>query len=211
MGTSAKELTNFINKYHKLAIIDILHVFTDITESTNINTRDVTLLDINSSYVTLKWKQNMYKVESAYLKEASSKQEVFFQIAEDAAKNRNVAPVRITKVLWPIDPLGLLVIFGVLLPPIVYVYRPFLYWIPIIPSVITPYLDNDIVLIIIMILEFLIHICETFFILLPKLKYYRVPYKHYKCWYFLGFLEGFGPCLRIEKEAALKLSKYKKY
>ena len=99
-----------------------------------------------------------------------------------------------------------MILVGVALPPLCYLYRPALHAIFfLVPnpvgSTLEAWLDSDLVLRLIIVAEFLTHALETLIFVVPRLKYYRVPGEFVPEWLLLGLLEGYGPARRLDTKA----------
>ncbi|EDO16015.1 hypothetical protein Kpol_495p13 [Vanderwaltozyma polyspora DSM 70294] len=141
------------------------------------------------------------------LNEVNEFDERINEMIKIAAKARGLSEIQVTETVYPTNLLEYAIIGGVMLPPLCYLYRPLLYFLPL-PSIIKKTLDNDRLLFIITVLAFFTHIIESLVLLRPKLIYYRVPIDHAIEWYFLGLLEGYAPVKRLEA-LAQKIQKQK--
>lgn len=101
----------------------------------------------------------------------------------------------------------ILVLLAVPLPLLCYFFRPLLYYLPLVGSLLAPYLDNDTVLLLITVAELLCHATEGYIFLRPVLAYYRVPADMQVEWYFWSLLEGYSPVRRIHAYAATREAK----
>ncbi|CCK69712.1 uncharacterized protein KNAG_0C06160 [Huiozyma naganishii CBS 8797] len=125
-------------------------------------------------------------------------------MAHEACQVRGLSPYEIREVIPPNTVLDWLIVGGVFLPTLCYVYRPALYCLgklPLFPAAVLALLDNDRVLLAIIVLEFVAHAAETLFIVVPKLQYYRTRSQDRTAWLLLGLLEGYGPARRLDDRA----------
>ncbi|CCD26269.1 uncharacterized protein NDAI_0H00950 [Naumovozyma dairenensis CBS 421] len=213
----------------QVALEDILEVFGCIP---TLKVSGIKLKEIDSDSFTIQYRYNddlehpmdvLIPIDNEKYGDGSDPEEmdeILTNIGTDATKSRGLSSFQINEVKCPSSLVDWLIILGVTLPTLCYLYRPVLYYLfECIPSfgysnikeTLVTILDDDFVIIMIIISEFVIHFVETWFLLRPKLLYYRVPTDFILEWYFFGILEGYGPVKRLEQLAQkYKISKDKK-
>ncbi|GMM57226.1 hypothetical protein DAKH74_038420 [Maudiozyma humilis] len=118
-----------------------------------------------------------------------------------AAAQSGRSVIQVSTCLAPSTIADLLVLLAVPLPLLCYFYRPLLYYLPLVGSILAPYLDNDKVLLLITAAELLCHATEAAVFLCPVLWHYRVPADMQVEWYFWSLLEGYSPVRRMHAYA----------
>lgn len=204
--TTMPELLAYMNKEHKLALEDYLHVYGGIPASKKIV--HVRLLSIDNQCMTILFnhKDLEYDMEKTIvfeppLEDRDEAQTRLRHMAREAAAKRQLAYFQINDMKYPSSIAEYVLILAVLLPTICYNFRQVLYWIPM-PASLRQYLASDNVLRAIIFLEFMIHLAEVFFLLRPKLNFYRVPPDFLIEWYLFGLLEGYPVMRRLGEMAA---------
>lgn len=200
---NVQDLLANMNKKHKLALEDYLYVFGGVSSSEKV--LNVRLLNLDSQCMTILFnhKDIEYDIEKIIifeppLEDRSEATARLNRMAREAAAKRHLAHFQINDMVYPQSFIEYLVLLGVFLPMLCYKFRPLLYWLPI-PLHIRQWLDNDVILRTIMLLEVLMHLAETLIFLRPKLQFYRVPPDFLIEWYLFGILEGFAPVKRLSR------------
>ncbi|AQZ15978.1 YDR476C [Zygosaccharomyces parabailii] len=201
------ELLAYMNKEHKVALEDFLHVYGGVSDSNKII--HVRLLSMDSQCMTILFnhKDIEYDIEKTIVFDPPLEGDRdkawgrLRRMAREAAAKRHLAYFQINDMSYPSSLLEYLIIVGILLPIICYNFRQVLYWMPM-PLSLRKFLDSDNILRAIIFLEFLIHLAEVTTILRPKLQFYRVPPDFLIEWYLFGLLEGYPVVKRFEKMAA---------
>ncbi|AJU71577.1 AFH_G0013230.mRNA.1.CDS.1 [Saccharomyces cerevisiae] len=207
-----------INDTHKLGLEDCLAVFGHVPITKAVKHVRLTEIDTQTSTFTLKFLhtetgQNIEKIiyfidndTGNDTRTATGIKQIFNKMFRIAAEKRKLSLIQIDTVEYPCTLVDLLILVGVALPPLCYLYRPALHAIFfLVPnpvgSTLEAWLHSDLVLRLIIVAEFLTHALETLIFVVPRLKYYRVPGEFVPEWLLLGLLEGYGPARRLDTKA----------
>lgn len=210
MTASAQSIVTHMNKDHKIALEDYLYIYGNVPITDDI--RRVRLLNIDLDLMTIQFNHEdiEFDIEKAIifnppLKDWSEAKGRLVKMAHEAADKRHLSYIQVNDMCYPSSLVEYLIIVGVSLPVVCYYFRQVLYWLPF-PSVVIEFLDNANVLRSIIIVAIALHLLETWFLLKPKLEFYRVPTDFLIEWYIFGILEGYPTVKRLKKMAAEKLN-----
>ncbi|CCE62203.1 hypothetical protein TPHA_0C00460 [Tetrapisispora phaffii CBS 4417] len=197
------------NANHRLALTDILYFYGHVPITSKITAVRLLSYDLQSMTIRFHHNEVEFDIDKLIVFETPLTQLSDFTVYIDkmvrkAAKERNYSHIQINEVVYPNNIVEYIIIVAVFLPLMCYFYRPLLHLLPL-PEFIKEFLDNDFILIAIEALAIITHILETYILLRPKLKFYRVPTDFLIEWYALGLLEGYAPAKRLEQLAMEKL------
>lgn len=202
---SAQSIIAHMNKDHKLALEDFLYVYgkVPITEEiSNVRMQEFALdhMTITFEHSAIEFDVEKYIPIDPPLKDFSEARSRLVPMAKEAAAKRGFSHIRINEISKPRTILEYLIIVLVLLPFVAYVHRGILEFLPL-PQSVLDFIGKDVVLVSVMIGASVCHAAEGYFLLRPKLNYYRVPTDYLVEWYFFCMLEGYGAVRRFDKLA----------
>ncbi|ODV62008.1 uncharacterized protein ASCRUDRAFT_75240 [Ascoidea rubescens DSM 1968] len=203
-----KRILSHMNKDHKLAIEDYLSVYGGIKVDSHLSNIRMTNIDLTSITITFNHTdlgdQDIVKPIQfdAPLTSLSESRFKLIEMAKYAAQKRNVSHFQIQDIVYPSSipeftllSLFFLLIFSYFRKDLIYdsLFKNYLN----IPPNIVLFLKNNVHYTIF--ITILGHLSEFYLILLPKLRFYRVPFDFKIEWFFFTFLEGYLAIRRFNK------------
>ncbi|KAH3899446.1 uncharacterized protein SCDLUD_004889 [Saccharomycodes ludwigii] len=213
--STRESVIRHINKNYRASLHDYIYVYGTVDEKLPI--RQLRLVDCDLDSITISYLKDFQLQDDEDLFEIikfdqgtrkclnyAEVQDKLIEMAEVAAKKRNLSHIQINEMRYPTSFLDILIIILVFLPTMSYIWLlPLQDLLKKSELPIIVFLSQNLfqpkILIGIQLAAIFTHFLEIYILLKPKLTFYRVPTDYLVEWWFFGLLEGYGVIRRFNE------------
>ncbi|CCE85798.1 Piso0_005430 [Millerozyma farinosa CBS 7064] len=210
----SQRIISHMNSNHQLALIDYLAVYGKVRES-NLVKDSISISQIDeekmliiykiketdsTQKLTLVWRE-VHEEDNVEVKGFGNLREKLISMAKYAASKRGYSHMKIDEISWPSYAIPAYVIFALWTLSLydkgkltaLLSSHPALrnLWSKIPTTLLSSWIFSDKLSQRLYFGLYSVHVCESFFITLPRVTFYRVPFVKKLVWMFMNFIEGF--------------------